>query len=135
MFAVRVPQTLRFASGPGGPFPLTPGLLSLLRLALFGLAWTIVTVVSAYDSYFAWKFRAVFQEWELNPLARSLAQCHGVEAVLVFKAAVMLFALSVAIYCHRHRQWLNAFYTLAVCSVHLALGYHYLTAYLQDPWH
>jgi hypothetical protein len=107
---------------------------SLRRLTLFGLAWALVAVVSACDCYFAWKYRAVFHEWELNPVARALVQRHGVEALLIFKAAVMLFALAVAIYCHRHRHWLDPLYTPALCAVHVVLGFHYVVGYLECPW-
>jgi hypothetical protein len=115
--------------------PLTRvGAGTLMRPSLFSLAWTFVTAVSAFDAYFAWRYRELFQEWELNPLARALAHSHGLAAVLTVKAAVTLFALSVALYC-RHRQRLDAFYTLTVCGLHLLLGFHYLAGYLQNPCH
>jgi hypothetical protein len=93
---------------------------------LFALAWAFVFVVAAYDVYFAWQYRAVFNVWEMNPLARWTARLAGIGAVFGLKAALIVFAALVAAYCYRCRHWLTAPYTAIVGGVHFLLSLHYL---------
>jgi hypothetical protein len=97
-----------------------------MRTHLFALAWAFVLGVTAYDVYFAWQYRALFETWELNPLARWAAGNCGLGAVFGFKAAVAVFAVAVAACCHLRRHWLEVPYTLFVSGVHLLLSAYYV---------
>ncbi|MFL5341324.1 MAG: hypothetical protein ACJ8F7_14355, partial [Gemmataceae bacterium] len=61
---------------------------------LLAMAWLFILGVTAYDSYFAWHYRAGFDVWELNPLARYAASHAGVGGLFVLKAGIMVFALA-----------------------------------------
>jgi hypothetical protein len=97
----------------------------------FRLAWVFVVLVTAYDIHFAWRYRAGFTSWELNPVARWVATLYGLETVLALKIAAIGFALVVAIYCDRYRHYLARPYTLIVGAVHLCLSCQYLLGYIQ----
>ena len=97
-----------------------------MRTILFALAWAFILAVAAYDTYFAWYYGAVFDAWELNPVARWVVQHSGLGGVFAFKAGFLAFALAVAAYCHRRRHRLEVPYTLTISGVHLALSLHYL---------
>ena len=97
-----------------------------MRITLFTFAWAFVGVVAAYDVHFAWRYRAVFQEWELNPVARWAAGLWGLGAVAVLKLVLLSFALGVATYCHHRRHRLEVPLTLVVSGAHLMLSVRYL---------
>jgi hypothetical protein len=100
----------------------------------FGLCWALVALVAAYDGYFAWSYREVFQTWEVNPFARGMAQACGVAAVLTLKAVSFLFAMAVAVYCRSRRHRLETPYSLAVGGAHLTLGVLYVAGHLEPLW-
>jgi hypothetical protein len=100
--------------------------VSRLRITLFALAWSFVLAVAAYDVLFAWHYRAGFDEWEMNPLARWAGHLGGLGVVFALKAALLAFALWVGWQCHRRRHWLAVPYTLFACGVHVLLSLHYL---------
>jgi hypothetical protein len=101
-----------------------------MRTALYTLAWVFVISVGVYDAVFAWHYRAGFQSWELNPVARWAAGTYGLGAVLALKTFAIAFAALVAVYCHRRRHPIEAPYTAVVGGVHLMLSVHYLLAHL-----
>jgi hypothetical protein len=94
------------------------------------LSW----VVAGYDAYFAWRYWEVFQSWEWNALARWLALACGLGALLAVKAALLVFALGVAVHCRRCQHWLEVPLTLIVSCVHLVLGALYAIGHLQPLW-
>jgi hypothetical protein len=103
-----------------------------MRKTLFWLAWLFILGVAAYDLYFAWHYRAVFDLWELNPVARWMAGIYGVRAVIAAKAILIGFVVSVAAYCSRSHHWLTIPYTAFAGAVHLALSLQYILGYLED---
>lgn len=105
-----------------------------MRSPFFVLCWLFVLLVALYDSYFAWKYRAVFHLWEMNPLARWMVGTWGLNALLSLKMALLVFALGVACHCHRLRHRLEVPYTLVISGVHLTLGAQYVAGYLQPVW-
>jgi hypothetical protein len=95
----------------------------------------VASLVAAYDGYFAWIYRNVFQSWEVNPFARGLAEVGGVPAVLTLKAMSFLFAMAVAVYCRSRRHRLETPYTLVVGGAHLMLAGYYVAGHLEPLWH
>jgi hypothetical protein len=108
-------------------------LLPMTRMR-FGLCWALASLVAAYDGYFAWNYRHVFQTWEVNPLARGLAEVCGVPALLTLKAVSFLFAMAVAVYCRSRRHRLETPYSLTVGGAHLTLGALYVAGHLEPLW-
>jgi hypothetical protein len=103
-----------------------------MRNVFLVLAWCFVLSVASYDVYFAWRYRAVFDVWELNPLARWMAQCYGLAAVFGFKITLLGFAVVVAALCHHYRHRLELPYTLIVSGVHVVLSVHYVLGQLPN---
>lgn len=99
-----------------------------MKNKLLVLAWTFTFVIAGYDVYFAWQYRAYFQSWEMNPLARWIAQDYGLTSVFVLKLGFLGFGVLVAAYCHFRRHYLELPYTLIVSAMHLWLSLHYLLA-------
>lgn len=99
-----------------------------MRNMIFVFAWTFVLMIAGYDAYFAWQYRAGFHAWELNPVARWLAQGYGLRFVLGLKIALLAFGISVAAYCHFRRHYLELPYTLIVSGIHVLLTLHYALA-------
>jgi hypothetical protein len=94
---------------------------------LFGLVWAFIVAVAGYDTYFAWRYWACFDFWEVNPLARWLGTEYGFEGVFGLKAAVIAFSALVAVVCYRYRGRFTTFlYTGIVGGLHLALSLYYL---------
>jgi hypothetical protein len=96
-----------------------------MRRVLFACAWAFTFLAAAYDGYFAWQYRHVLQEWELNPLVRWAAAAVGLAGVLAFKLAGLLFAAGLAAYCRRRRRELAWPLTLSVTLVYALLSLHY----------
>jgi hypothetical protein len=48
---------------------------------VLALAWAFILAVAVYDLHFAWSYRAAFEGWDLNPLARHVGQHYGAAAV------------------------------------------------------
>ena len=67
-----------------------------MRWKWFGLLWSFIFLAAAYDTYFAWRHRASFDEWEMNPRARWGAGEFGLPAVFAFKFAWLLVAASLS---------------------------------------
>jgi hypothetical protein len=103
-----------------------------MRKRFLVLAWIFVFSVAAYDVYFAWRYRAVFEVWEMNPVARWAAQCYGFGAVCGLKLILLGFAVAVAALCHRYHNRLELPYTMIVSGVHLALSVHYVLGQLPS---
>jgi hypothetical protein len=102
-----------------------------MRKWLFGLAWAFILGVAAYDAYFAWRYAAVFDVWEINPLARFVAGQFGLGAILALKVLLLTFAAVVAVICHHSRRRVTTLlFTACVGAVHLALALNYLVGYL-----
>jgi hypothetical protein len=97
---------------------------------LFGSAWAFVLGVASYDAFFAWQYRAVFDTWELNPLARGVAHLYGFGGVFALKVGTTAFAAGLAAYCYHCRHRLTLAYTACVSGIHLLLSLHYLASYL-----
>jgi hypothetical protein len=96
-----------------------------------GLAWAFILGVAAYDTYFAWQYRAVFDAWEINPLARTVVSRFGLGALFGLKATAVAFAAVVAALCYRCRRRVTAcVYTACVGGAHLALCVQYLVGHL-----
>jgi hypothetical protein len=97
-----------------------------------GLTWLFILGVAAYDTYFAWHYRAVFDAWEINPLARHVASHLGVGAVFGLKAMAVALSVAVTLACHRcGRRTTGFLYTISLGGVHLFLAVHYIIGYLQ----
>jgi hypothetical protein len=97
---------------------------------LFGLTWAFILGVAGYDTYFAWQYRAVFEAWEINPLARLVAGQFGVGAVFALKALVVSCSVAVAIVCQRWRRRVaGLLYTTCLGGIHLALALFYIVSY------
>jgi hypothetical protein len=98
---------------------------------LFGLVWAFIVGVASYDTYFAWRYWAWFQLWELNPLARWLGAAYGFEGVFGLKACVVAFAILVAVACYRYRpRYTTVLYTAIVGGMHLALSLYYIVGHV-----
>ena len=97
----------------------------------FGLLWMFVGLVAIYDAAFAWVYRAGLQSWEMNPLARWMAESFGLTAVFGFKFAALAFAASLATYLHVRRRRLERPLTLGISGAHGALFLHYCISFLQ----
>jgi hypothetical protein len=97
-----------------------------MKNVLVVFAWTFVLAVACYDVYFAWQYRACFLSWEMNPLARWIAQDFGILTLFGLKLGMLGFALAVAVYCHQRNHRLELPYTLVISGVHLWLSLHYL---------
>lgn len=97
-----------------------------MKNTILVLAWSFVLFVAGYDVYFAWQYRAVFHVWELNPLARWIAHDYGLNALFAFKMVLLGFVVSVAVYCHFRRHYLELPYTLIVSGIHVLLSLHYV---------
>jgi hypothetical protein len=94
---------------------------------LLGFAWSFIVVVAAYDTYFAWRYWAVFQLWEMNPLARWVGSQFGFGGIFGLKAGVISFSALVAVAGYRHRRRLTTFiYTTVIGGLHVALSLVYL---------
>jgi hypothetical protein len=96
-----------------------------MRRVLFACAWVFTFLAAAYDGYFAWQYRQVLQEWELNPLVRWAASAIGLGGVLAFKLGGLLFAAGLAAYCRRWRRELAWPLTLTVTLAYALLSLHY----------
>ncbi len=94
------------------------------------LAWAFVLVIAGYDVYFAWQYRAGFDIWEMNPVARWVAQDFGLTSLFILKIAFLGFGMLVAVYCRFRRHYLEIPYTLAVSGIHLVLSLHYLMGHM-----
>src|SRR5262245_26630000 len=92
-------QPIIFAGGPR------------MRRTQFAAAWLFIFAVASYDLYFAWHYRAVFDVWELNPVARWAADLYGLRALFAAKALVTGFIAAVGAYCYRNRHPLTTPYT------------------------
>ncbi len=99
---------------------------------LIGLAWMFILLVAAYDVYFAWHYREVFECWEQNPVARRAVRLCGVGGVLGFRVGMTIFAVGVAVCCHRRRHRLCVPYTSVVAGVHGVLLLCYFIQMLSD---
>jgi hypothetical protein len=103
-----------------------------MRSVRFGLAWTFIVLVAAYDSHFAWQHRRVLLTWEMNPVACWTFELLGLEAVFLFKALGLAFAMGLAGYCHVRRPRLETPFTLIIGCVYLLLSVHYLIGHLSQ---
>jgi hypothetical protein len=97
-----------------------------LRTAFFAFCWSFILLTAAYDAYFAWQYRAVFDAWELNPFILWLAGVGGLATVFAVKLLSMVFSTGLAIVCHYRRHRLEIPYTLIIATAHLALSVHYV---------
>lgn len=95
------------------------------------LAWAFILIIAGYDVYFAWQYRAGFHLWELNPVARWIAHDFGVTFVLVLKIVLLVFGISVAVYCHSRRHYLELPYTLIISGIHFLLSLHYMMGHIM----
>jgi hypothetical protein len=101
-----------------------------MKTLLLAIAWTFVLSVAGYDLEFAWSNRADFTSWEMNPLARWIADGYGMLAVFGVKLFFVVFAVGVAAYAHRLRHRLEIPFTVAISAIHLMLSLHYIAANL-----
>jgi hypothetical protein len=101
-----------------------------MKNTLLVLAWTFILVIAGYDVYFAWQYRECFHLWEMNPVARWIAQDFGLTFVFGLKIAFLAFGLSVAAYCHFRRHYLELPYTLIISGIHLLLSLHYVMGHM-----
>jgi hypothetical protein len=97
-----------------------------MKNVLVAFAWAFVLAVASYDVYFAWQYRAGFLFWELNPLARWIAEDFGIATLFALKLGMLGFAFAVAAYCHYRNHRLELPYTLVISGMHLGLSLHYL---------
>jgi hypothetical protein len=100
-----------------------------MRASIFGLLWSFISFVAAYDAYFAWQHQAYFETWELNPFVCWLSAIGGLGAVLGFKAITTIFAMGLGCLCRWRQHWLEMPLTLTVASIFLGLSVYYLIAF------
>src|SRR5262245_3624812 len=74
-----------------------------MKVSIFWFLWVFVFLAAAYDSYFAYSYREVLDQWEVNPLVRRCAPIFGLPAVFGVKAIGLGFAAGLATYCRRRR--------------------------------
>ena len=98
----------------------------------FCLIWAFIVLATAYDMYFAWKYRAVLDAWEMNPFILWLAGMVGLGGVFVFKLFATLFSTALAGYCHYRRHPMKLPLTLIIGCAYFVLSFHYLLAQMQD---
>jgi hypothetical protein len=103
-----------------------------LRTILFSLTWLLILLSAAYDTYFAWQYRAVLEAWEMNPFILWLAGVGGLASVFLFKLGTMIFSTILAAVCHHRRHRLEIPFTLIVGGVYFVLSFHYLVSQLQS---
>ena len=103
-----------------------------LRTVLFSVTWVLILLSAAYDSYFAWQYRAVLDAWEMNPFILWLAGVGGLASVFIFKLSSMIFSTVLAIFCHRRRHRMEIPFTLVIGSAYFALSFHYLISHIQS---
>jgi hypothetical protein len=96
--------------------------------SLFVLAWAFIFLAAAYDTYFAWQYRAVLETWELNPLARWVGGLWGLPAVFGFKFGGLVYAAGLALYCGRRHHWMQWPLTLVITGAYAALSLHYVAS-------
>lgn len=101
-----------------------------MRQTWFNLAWSFIFLAATYDCYFAYAYRSVVDDWELNPLARWGVQAMGLPAVLGFKAIGLSFAIAVALYCRRGNLRLEVYLTGAIATAYFALSMIYVIGHL-----
>jgi hypothetical protein len=106
-----------------------------MRRSLFVLIWAFVFLAAAYDAYFAWQYRAVLSEWELNPVARWGMKEGGMLAVFAVKFLGLTFAAWVAVYCGRHGSALKWPLTLTVGCIYALLCLHYCAGFREAHPH
>jgi len=96
-----------------------------MRTAVLAVTWVFVFWVAAEDSHFAWQNRHELVAWELNPLAAWIGSLFGVQALLGFKAAGLVFAFTMAAYCRFRRNGIGKWLTAVAGTVYLLLFLHY----------
>lgn len=101
------------------------------RRLLLCCAWASVSLVAAYDTYFAWTFREVLPSWELNPLVRWGVDHIGLLSILAFKFAGLIFVGALVWHCRRQRMMLARCLTIFVVGVHMLLALHYVAGHQQ----
>ena len=99
---------------------------------LFVPAWLFIFLAAGYDSYFAWQYREVLLEWELNPLALWAARRYGLPAVFAFKFAVLSLAGALAWYCSSRHRHLEQLLTLVIGGAYGLLSLHYVVSHHQS---
>ena|SRR5262245_52838420 len=97
-----------------------------MRTSLFGLLWTFAIAAATFDGYFAWRHRAGFETWELNPILCWMDHAAGFESVIWFKVVTTVFAALIAVFCHFRRHWLEIPLTSIVAAIFFCLSIHYL---------
>ncbi len=104
---------------------LRPRISVSLRTILFIFVWTCIFLAESYDTYFAWHYREVLADWELNPFILWLAGVGGLASVFLFKLSVIIYSTSLAAYCHHRRHRLEIPFTVVVGGVYFMLSFHY----------
>lgn len=119
----------RIAEGRNSPRPcgssIKEGEPLFMNARAFLTLWIFIFLAAAYDSYFAYSYRAVLDQWELNPLVRLGSQLFGLPAVFGFKALALFFAIGLASYCRRHHLGFDGPITWAAAGPYLVLSAHY----------
>jgi hypothetical protein len=80
--------------------------------------WVFVWVMTAFDTGFAWAYRQTFNQWEMNPIATSVAAHWGFHAALCFRILTVGGGCLVICLARRRVRW---FATSFVFAVHLGL--------------
>lgn len=96
-----------------------------MRTGVFVLVWVFILLAAAYDSYFAYSYSAILEQWEMNPFIRWAANMVGLAAVFGFKAMGLGFSIGLAIYCRSARVELGELvtWTGGACYLFLVLYY------------
>jgi hypothetical protein len=104
-----------------------------MKVIVFALVWCLIIVAATYDGYFAWQYRADFDAWEINPVARWVVSSFCIEAMVLLKVLGVSFATGVAICCHRLRNRLEIPLTVFVSCCYLYLSIHYAVGFMSRP--
>jgi hypothetical protein len=102
-----------------------------LRTVLFIIVWACICLVESYDTYFAWHYREMLADWELNPFILWLAGIGGLASVFLFKLSSIIFSTTLAALCHHRRHRLEIPYTVVVGAVNFMLSFHYFFNHLH----
>jgi hypothetical protein len=99
----------------------------------FVSAWCLILLAACYDGYFAWQNRADFEHWEVNPVARWVAQSCCFEAMVALKGVGVAFAGIVALCCRCMRNRLTLPLTAFAAVCYLVLSIHYTVGFMSKP--
>lgn len=95
----------------------------------FAILWGYVLLAATFDCLFAFWHEESFREWELNPLARFLAEQAGLWLLVVFKGLGLLFAFVLSLWCRAPQPGLADLLTATAAVTYTALLVYFFLAW------